>query len=416
MPPGRKGAGSGVSHKKREPAEAPPAALAAGADAAGPGRPKRARSEGVPGGILPAALLEPTSTRRSTRGVGADGDVKAEDGGAPPAGPGAGGPVGVASAAGQRTVSSAGSAAQQLALRQCERRVQRIEYEQAHLKAGGNLLDVGLEGDAIALNADGSALAPPLRGAAAASAAAKQARMAALGITAPPASAPTPAARTASGQSGGRRDSKETAGGSPALAPFATPALPAGASSDAPGRRFSVNVPPAGAAPASAPARASPSPTVGPQQATWSIKQWKKQAEPQRNKTHWDYLLEEMEWLSKDFREERQWKVALARKAVKAVSKWHQDRERSERDGDRANEVHLTRHLSPWLPCGPTCHGLAYLAWPCIPWLHGPTLSLPGAAEAAGRAHQPRGARAVGAGRAGGAVQARPAPRGRAQG
>ena len=83
MPPGRKGAGSGVSHKKREPAEAPPAALAAGADAAGPGRPKRARSEGVPGGILPAALLEPTSTRRSTRGVGADGDVKAEDGGAP---------------------------------------------------------------------------------------------------------------------------------------------------------------------------------------------------------------------------------------------------------------------------------------------------------------------------------------------
>ena len=35
MPPGRKGAGSGVSHKKREPAEAPPAALAAGADAAG---------------------------------------------------------------------------------------------------------------------------------------------------------------------------------------------------------------------------------------------------------------------------------------------------------------------------------------------------------------------------------------------
>ena len=278
--------------------------------------------------------------------------------------------MGVASAAGQRTAalasSGAGTAAQQLALRQCERRVQRIEYEQAHLKAGGNLLDVGLEGDAIALNADGSALAPPLRGAAAASAAAKQARMAALGITAPPASAPTPAARTASGQSGGRRDSKETAGGSPALAPFATPALPAGASSDAPGRRFSVNVPPAGAAPASAPARASPSPTVGPQQATWSIKQWKKQAEPQRNKTHWDYLLEEMEWLSKDFREERQWKVALARKAVKAVSKWHQDRERSERDGDRANEVHLTRHLSPWLPCGPTCHGLAYSPWPCI--------------------------------------------------
>jgi len=140
------------------------------------------------------------------------------------------------------------------------------------------------------------------------------------------------------------------------LAPFATPALPpgsgAGASSDAhPGRRFSVNVPPAGPTPGSAgpAALASPSPTAGPQQATWSIKQWKKQAEPQRNKTHWDYLLEEMEWLSKDFREERQWKVALARKAVKAVSKWHQDRERSERDGDRSTEVQLKRlaaHIS----------------------------------------------------------------------
>ena len=43
-------------------------------------------------------------------------------------------------------------------------------------------------------------------------------------------------------------------------------------------------------------------------------------------------MLEEMEWLSKDFREERQWKIALARKAVKAVSKWHQDRARSERE------------------------------------------------------------------------------------
>jgi len=316
--------------------------------------------------------------------------------------------VGVASAAGQRTVSSAGSAAQQLALRQCERRVQRIEYEQAHLQAGGNLLDVGLEGDAIGLNADGSALAPPLRGAAAASAAAKQARMAALGITAPPAAIPTPAARTASGQSGGRRDSRESAAGSPALAPFATPALPpgsgAGASSDAhPGRRFSVDVPPAGPTPASAgpAALASPSPTAGPQQATWSIKQWKKQAEPQRNKTHWDYLLEEMEWLSKDFREERQWKVALARKAVKAVSKWHQDRENSERDGDRSNEVHLKRHYSAWLYCGCTCYGYTCHGYTCCGHTYRGYMAmryLPGAAEAAGRAHQPGDTGAVGAG------------------
>ena len=57
-------------------------------------------------------------------------------------------------------------------------------------------------------------------------------------------------------------------------------------------------------------------------------------------------MLEEMEWLSKDFREERQWKIALARKAVKAVSKWHQDRARSEREGDRSQEVQLKRLAS----------------------------------------------------------------------
>ena len=68
------------------------------------------------------------------------------------------------------------------------------------------------------------------------------------------------------------------------------------------------------------------------------FKQWKKQPEPGRNKTHWDYLLQEMEWLSKDFREERQWKVALARKAVKAVTRWHQEREASGAKGPKSME------------------------------------------------------------------------------
>ena len=55
-------------------------------------------------------------------------------------------------------------------------------------------------------------------------------------------------------------------------------------------------------------------------QAAWNIKQWRKVQEPDRNKTHWDYMLAEMEWLSKDFKDERQWKVALAKKAIKAVT------------------------------------------------------------------------------------------------
>eukprot|EP00899_Mesostigma_viride_P018488 jgi/Mesvir1/26640/Mv24037-RA.1 len=43
--------------------------------------------------------------------------------------------------------------------------------------------------------------------------------------------------------------------------------------------------------------------------------------EPARPKVHWDYLLEEMEWLAKDFQRERKWKSAQAKKLATKVSK-----------------------------------------------------------------------------------------------
>ncbi|XWS42985.1 hypothetical protein CRYUN_Cryun16bG0061300 [Craigia yunnanensis] len=43
--------------------------------------------------------------------------------------------------------------------------------------------------------------------------------------------------------------------------------------------------------------------------------------EPQRPKTHWDHVLEEMVWLSKDFESERKWKLAQAKKVVLRASK-----------------------------------------------------------------------------------------------
>ncbi|KAL6522407.1 Pharynx and intestine in excess protein 1 [Orobanche minor] len=43
--------------------------------------------------------------------------------------------------------------------------------------------------------------------------------------------------------------------------------------------------------------------------------------EPRRPKTHWDHVLEEMAWLSKDFESERKWKLALARKVAIRASK-----------------------------------------------------------------------------------------------
>lgn len=43
--------------------------------------------------------------------------------------------------------------------------------------------------------------------------------------------------------------------------------------------------------------------------------------EPRRPKTHWDHVLEEMVWLSKDFESERKWKLAQARKVALRASK-----------------------------------------------------------------------------------------------
>ncbi|WOG88249.1 hypothetical protein DCAR_0207484 [Daucus carota subsp. sativus] len=43
--------------------------------------------------------------------------------------------------------------------------------------------------------------------------------------------------------------------------------------------------------------------------------------DPGRPKTHWDHVLEEMVWLSKDFESERKWKLALAKKVAIRASK-----------------------------------------------------------------------------------------------
>ena len=52
----------------------------------------------------------------------------------------------------------------------------------------------------------------------------------------------------------------------------------------------------------------------------WSSRRLPKVQEPPRNKAHWDYLLEEMQWLAADFAQERKWKKAAARKVEKVKS------------------------------------------------------------------------------------------------
>ena len=49
-------------------------------------------------------------------------------------------------------------------------------------------------------------------------------------------------------------------------------------------------------------------------QGLWSASRLPKVHEPPRKKAHWDYLLEEMQWLATDFAQERRWKRNMARK------------------------------------------------------------------------------------------------------
>lgn len=45
----------------------------------------------------------------------------------------------------------------------------------------------------------------------------------------------------------------------------------------------------------------------------WPLRQMKRSAEPPRQGTHWDVLLDHMKWMRTDFREERKWKIAAAK-------------------------------------------------------------------------------------------------------
>jgi chromatin modification-related protein VID21 len=54
----------------------------------------------------------------------------------------------------------------------------------------------------------------------------------------------------------------------------------------------------------------------------WSFRQPKRSPEPNRPVTHWDELLKETRWMRTDFREERKWKVAIARNLAYACAEW----------------------------------------------------------------------------------------------
>lgn len=54
----------------------------------------------------------------------------------------------------------------------------------------------------------------------------------------------------------------------------------------------------------------------------WSLRQPERAKEPIRPSSHWDVLLQEAKWMRTDFREERKWKMAVARNLAFACAEW----------------------------------------------------------------------------------------------
>ncbi|XP_064864020.1 uncharacterized protein LOC115106484 [Oncorhynchus nerka] len=78
----------------------------------------------------------------------------------------------------------------------------------------------------------------------------------------------------------------------------------------------------------------------------WSIKRLTRLTEPLRPKVHWDYLCEEMQWLSADFAQERRWKRGVARKVVRMVMRHHEDLRQKEEKAKRDEHAKIRRVAS----------------------------------------------------------------------
>ncbi|XP_053368050.1 helicase SRCAP [Clarias gariepinus] len=75
----------------------------------------------------------------------------------------------------------------------------------------------------------------------------------------------------------------------------------------------------------------------------WSLKRLSRVAEPLRPKVHWDYLCEEMQWLSADFAQERRWKRGVARKVVRMVMRHHEELRQKEERAKREEHAKLRK-------------------------------------------------------------------------
>ncbi|KAJ8680257.1 hypothetical protein QAD02_016044 [Eretmocerus hayati] len=78
----------------------------------------------------------------------------------------------------------------------------------------------------------------------------------------------------------------------------------------------------------------------------WSERRLPKIQEPPRPKAHWDYLLEEMVWLSTDFAQERKWKKAAAKRCARMVQKHFQEKALQAQKAEKLEELRLRKIAS----------------------------------------------------------------------
>nr|XP_004211288.1 unnamed protein product [Hydra vulgaris] len=78
----------------------------------------------------------------------------------------------------------------------------------------------------------------------------------------------------------------------------------------------------------------------------WSLSRLPKVCEQLRKKSHWDFLLEEMQWLAADFAQEKKWKRNMGRKISRAVLKYHQDQASQNKRAQNEEKVRLRRIAS----------------------------------------------------------------------
>ncbi|XP_039537574.1 E1A-binding protein p400 isoform X2 [Pimephales promelas] len=83
----------------------------------------------------------------------------------------------------------------------------------------------------------------------------------------------------------------------------------------------------------------------------WSASRLPKLQEACRPKSHWDYLLEEMQWMAADFAQERRWKIAAAKKLVRTCSRYHDEQKKMVEREKREEEMRL-RHIASTIARG----------------------------------------------------------------